>query len=220
MARGSRSVQKEEYQHYPPQIKPVKRQKMQQSLRAGKQTLVLRAPTTKPRPRRGKQRAVVSQNLSGSALRRTCPFLSGTVWEAKQRAAQQLKAAQPVATSQPWNDESCSATATARRETRRCPGLSGEVAEWQYTRINGELGINKVKVKSCPTLCDPVDPPGSSVHGILQARIPEWVAISFSRGSSRPRDRTQFSHIAGRHTSEPPGKPNTQTCNSSSNPVN
>ena len=41
-------------------------------------------------------------------------------------------------------------------------------------------------------------PPSSSVHGILQARILEWVAISFSRGSSRPRDRTQISHIAGR----------------------
>ena len=46
----------------------------------------------------------------------------------------------------------------------------------------------------------PVDssPPSSSVHGILQARILEWVAISFSRGSPRPRDRTQVSHIAGR----------------------
>ena len=52
----------------------------------------------------------------------------------------------------------------------------------------------------CPTLCDPVDcsPPGSSVHGILQARILEWVAIPFSRGSSWPRDRTQVSCIAGR----------------------
>ena len=38
---------------------------------------------------------------------------------------------------------------------------------------------------------------GSSVHGILQARILEWVAIFFSRGSSRPRDRTWVSHIAG-----------------------
>ena len=43
-------------------------------------------------------------------------------------------------------------------------------------------------------------PPGSSVHGILQARILEWVAISFSRGSSPSRDRTQFSHIAGGFT--------------------
>ena len=52
----------------------------------------------------------------------------------------------------------------------------------------------------CPTLYDPVDysPPGSTVHGILQAGILEWVAISFSRGSSRPRDRTQVSRIAGR----------------------
>ena len=40
--------------------------------------------------------------------------------------------------------------------------------------------------KSCPTLCDPTDcsPPGSSVHGISQARILKWVAVSFSRGSS------------------------------------
>ena len=56
--------------------------------------------------------------------------------------------------------------------------------------------------QSCPTLCDPVDCslPGSSVHGILQARILEWVAISFSRGSSQPRDQTQVSHIAGRYS--------------------
>ena len=55
----------------------------------------------------------------------------------------------------------------------------------------------------CPTLCDPMDgsPPGSSVLGISQARILEWVAISFSRGSSRPRDQTYISCgscIAGR----------------------
>ena len=41
--------------------------------------------------------------------------------------------------------------------------------------------------------------PGSSVHGILQARILEWVAICFSKGSSRPRDQTRISHTAGRH---------------------
>ena len=52
--------------------------------------------------------------------------------------------------------------------------------------------------QSCPTLCDPIDciPPGSSVHGILQARILEWVAMPFSRVSSQPRDQTQVSHIA------------------------
>ena len=55
-------------------------------------------------------------------------------------------------------------------------------------------------LQSCPTLCDPVDcsPPGSSVHGISQTRILKWVAITFPRGSSRPRDQTRVSHIAGR----------------------
>ena len=51
-------------------------------------------------------------------------------------------------------------------------------------------------------------PPGSSVHGILQARILEWVAISSSRGSSRPRAQTWVSVLAGGFfTAEPPGKP-------------
>ena len=51
----------------------------------------------------------------------------------------------------------------------------------------------------CLTLCDPMDYslPGSSFHGILQARILEWVAISFSRGSSQSRDQTWVSHMAG-----------------------
>ena len=53
----------------------------------------------------------------------------------------------------------------------------------------------KVKViQWCPTLCDPTD---YTVHGILQARILEWVAFLFSRGSSQPRDRTQVSRTAG-----------------------
>ena len=57
-----------------------------------------------------------------------------------------------------------------------------------------------VKVaQSCPTLCDPMgySPPGSSVHGILQTRILEWVAISFPRASSWPRDGTPVSCIVG-----------------------
>ena len=53
--------------------------------------------------------------------------------------------------------------------------------------------------QSCPVLCNSMDysPPGSFVHGILQARILEWVAMPFSRGSSQPRDRTQVFCIAG-----------------------
>ena len=52
----------------------------------------------------------------------------------------------------------------------------------------------------CPTLCDPMDRsiPGSSIHGIFQARVLEWVAVSFSRGYSRPRNRMQVSCIVGR----------------------
>ena len=53
----------------------------------------------------------------------------------------------------------------------------------------------------CPTLCDPMDCslPSSSVQGIFQATVLEWIAISFSRGSSRRRDRAQVSRIVDRH---------------------
>jgi hypothetical protein len=60
------------------------------------------------------------------------------------------------------------------------------------------LMLLKMKVKvaqSCPTLCDSMD---YTVHGILQARILEWVVFPFSRGSSQSRYLTQVSHIAGK----------------------
>ena len=66
--------------------------------------------------------------------------------------------------------------------------------------------------QSCPTLCDPMgcSPPGSSVHGILQARRVERVAVPASRGSSRPRDRARVSRIfctvGGLFPAEPPFK--------------
>ena len=83
--------------------------------------------------------------------------------------------------------------------------------------LNYELLINLTRLccccclvaKSCLTLCDPMDCtlPGSSVHGISQARTLEWLAISFSRRSSQPRDRTHISCIAGGFlTTEPPEK--------------
>ena len=55
------------------------------------------------------------------------------------------------------------------------------------------------RILSCPTLCNPTDcsPPGSSVHGITQARTREWVPVPSSKGSSWPKDRTQVSCIAG-----------------------
>ena len=53
--------------------------------------------------------------------------------------------------------------------------------------------------QSCPVLCDPMDcsPPGPSDYGILQARTLEWISISFSRGSSQPRDQIHTSCIEG-----------------------
>ena len=67
--------------------------------------------------------------------------------------------------------------------------------------FNNQLSSYCVLVtQSCPTLWDPTDcsPPGFSVHGILQARILEWIVIPFSRGSSQPTDRILVSCIAGR----------------------
>ena len=76
----------------------------------------------------------------------------------------------------------------------------------QCMKVKSESEVTQ----SCPTLCDPMDcsPPGSSVHGILQASILEWVAMPFSKGLPRLRDRTQVSCTAGGcFTTELPGKP-------------
>ena len=77
---------------------------------------------------------------------------------------------------------------------------------------NSVIFINCMLVMQlCLILCDPMDCslPGSPVHGILQARILEWVAIYFSRGSSRPWDWTRVPCIVDRFSSEPPGKSHT-----------
>jgi len=66
--------------------------------------------------------------------------------------------------------------------------ISCLLPDWKWNRL-------VLSDSSRPVDCSP---PSSSVHGIVQARILEWVAVSFSRGSSWPRDRTQVSHIAGR----------------------
>ena len=86
---------------------------------------------------------------------------------------------------------------------------------------NKSLYFHRVYILVCPLslshalLCDSINcsPPGSSIHGILQARILEWVAISFSKGSSWPRDWTNVSWISctGRQIFYfcAPGKPRT-----------
>ena len=75
------------------------------------------------------------------------------------------------------------------------PNKNGRELQTNLTCIYTCKNLTEILVlvaQSCPTLCDPMDCslPGSSVHKIFQARILEWVAISFSRGSSQPRDQT------------------------------
>ena len=81
----------------------------------------------------------------------------------------------------------------------------------ELTKVKPERGAAAAakSLQSCPTLCDPMgcSPAGSSIHGIFQARILECVAISFSRGSYRPRDQTRSPALqADALPSEPPGK--------------
>ena len=80
--------------------------------------------------------------------------------------------------------------------TLKCCSFCGKHSCRSSKRVNIELPHDPVTyltvlvTQLCLTLCDPMDcsPPGSSVHGIFQARILEWVTISFHRGSSQPRD--------------------------------
>ena len=74
----------------------------------------------------------------------------------------------------------------------------GFLIPWKITLYWFQLHV--LVSQLCLTLCDTMNysPPGSSVHEILQVRLLEWVAISFSIGRSQPRDRTQVSCLAGR----------------------
>ena len=86
--------------------------------------------------------------------------------------------------------------------------------EWIVQNLVERNGLKVLDALSCLISCDSMDcrPSGPSVHGILQARILEWVAIPFSRGSSSPRDRTWVSALqADPLLSEPPGKPISRT---------
>ena len=102
--------------------------------------------------------------------------------------------------------QSCLTLRSQRRQPTRLP------RPWDSPGKNTGVGCHfllqcmKVKsesevAQSCPTLSDSMDcsPPGSSVHGIFQARVLEWVAIFFSKRSSQPRDQTHDSCIAGEY---------------------
>ena len=85
---------------------------------------------------------------------------------------------------------------------------ANETSAEEYVESREVKAVNKTLTEVsevaqlCLILCNPMDCslPGFSVHGILQARILEWVTISFSRGSSRPRDQTQVSRFVYRQT--------------------
>ena len=104
-----------------------------------------------------------------------------------------------------WNDSAIPAAHHSQHREQRGesettqPFIQSLILSWPFL-ISLGLQWHSVKVaQSFLTLCDPMDCslPGSSVLGILQAEILEWVAIPFSRASSQPRDRTEVSHIAG-----------------------
>ena len=90
-------------------------------------------------------------------------------------------------------------------DDRGWDGWMASLTRWTWVWVNSGrwwwTGRPESEVaQSCPALCNPLDCslPGSSVHWILQARILEWVAISFSRGSSQPRNRSWVSRNTGR----------------------
>ena len=106
-------------------------------------------------------------------------------WEWSESCSVMSDSLPPHGLCSPWNSAGHYTKVGIQRSSLLLPGFSLYIC---------------LCVLSCVWLCDLLDctPPGSSLHGILQARILEWVAIPFSRGSSWPRDPTQVSHISGR----------------------
>ena len=104
-----------------------------------------------------------------------------------------------------WNLWNCWSYVFANSSLHLSHGDTKQSCQWDSNRC-----MRAKLLQSCPTLMD-CSLPGSSVHGILQARILEWVAIPFSRRSSQPRDQTQISYLlnwlAGSSPLAPPGKP-------------
>ena len=125
-------------------------------------------------------------------------FVLGVVW------LTECVCLQTVAQREGWPCSGHILTDPQCIDLRSQTGCSADMTPGEKDRLQGEVRLGPLSsfhipnycfcclvAKPCPTLSDPVDcsPPGSSVHGILQPRILEWVSISFSRGSSRPWDQ-------------------------------
>ena len=103
----------------------------------------------------------------------------------------------------PWSRKTphcCGAAKTVYHNCWACARTQESQLLEEPRNLEPSLWNKSEVAQSCPTLCDPIDCslPGSSVHGIFQAIVLEWIAISFSRGSSQPRARTQVSRIVDR----------------------
>ena len=100
-------------------------------------------------------------------------------------------------TMQPLSSENCNMTTAIMSSHKEVLRTNGE--DNSFTEGKRKWGSEMLVPQSCLTLCEPMDcsPPGSSVRGIIQARILEWIVISFSRGSSLTRNWTLVSWIAG-----------------------
>ena len=101
--------------------------------------------------------------------------------------------------SQPQSSGPLALVEYSIHQTSTCRiSLGKSVSQPILATQNSVLCMRAKSLQSCPSLCDPMDcsPPGSSVHGILQARILEWVAMPSSRGSFQPRDQTQVSCVS------------------------
>ena len=88
------------------------------------------------------------------------------------------------------------------------PGTTHLKVHWLHVTISAYSDVAAAKsLQSCLTLCDPIDssPPGSSVHGILQARILEWVAISFSNACMHAKSLQSCLTLCDPMDSSPPG---------------
>ena len=100
------------------------------------------------------------------------------------------------------------------------PPLEHTTIKFTFLKYNFQQVVVMLVNQSCPTLCDPMDCSRlGSVHGILQARILEWVVILFSRGSSWSRDRTQVSGTIGRFFTVRATREAQLSTNSSSNQI-
>ena len=122
------------------------------------------------------------------------------VWKIQKEGGSRLTESVSQDERMPRREMKCVPSSWGEMRTQLHPSLPNLILKTKYMLKTFAKEKQKPDFAKVRTLCDPVDcsPPNSSIYGILQARILEWVAISFSMGSSRPRDQTQVSCIAGR----------------------